>query len=88
MAVLGTAPVAMLLYSLVVLWYAKHGHAAATTRWPVRPWYRHKMCPSFEDMLVSLRRASLRPAFDPRAVVTPAAAKSSTHRRRPGALSG
>lgn len=48
----------MLLYSLVVLWFAEHGHALYK---PVeRPWYRQKRRPSFEDALTTLRRACLK----------------------------
>jgi len=53
-----TAPVAMLLYSLIVLWFAKAGHRFYQP--PHRPWYAHKPHASFADMLVTLRRASAR----------------------------
>ena len=56
-AVLRTAPVAMLLYSLVVLWFARDGHILYR---PLdRPWDRTKSKPSFADMLTTLKRASL-----------------------------
>ena len=48
-----TAPVAMLLYSLVVLWFARQGHRHYAP--PHRPWYRTKAAPSFADMLATLR---------------------------------
>ena len=53
-----TAPLAMLLYSLIVLWFAREGHR----RWHplVCPWYRSKTEPSFADMLSTLRRLSVR----------------------------
>jgi hypothetical protein len=57
LAVLRTAPIAMLLYSLTVLWFARVGHTLY--RPLVRPWYRHKTQPSFADMLRTLRRESL-----------------------------
>ncbi|MBF5046663.1 transposase [Aggregicoccus sp. 17bor-14] len=57
-AVLRTAPCALLLYSLVVLWFAQEGNAAYAP--PCRPWYAHKARPSFLDMLQTLRRESLR----------------------------
>ncbi|EAU66557.1 transposase [Stigmatella aurantiaca] len=61
LAVRRTAPLAMLLYSLTVLWFAQHGHRLYT---PVaRPWYRHKVRPSFADMLATLRLACLKPAL-------------------------
>ena len=58
-----TAPTGMLLYSLVVLWYADHGHASPAANWPRRPWYPHKDVVSFEDMIATLRRATLRPGL-------------------------
>jgi hypothetical protein len=54
LAVERTAPMAMFLYSLTVLWYAEHGHAHV--RFPLRPWYTRKREPSFADMLTTLRR--------------------------------
>jgi hypothetical protein len=56
-AVLRTAPIALLLYSLIVLWFAHVGHRLY--RPLVRPWYRTKVRPSFADMLRTLRRESL-----------------------------
>lgn len=57
-AVERTAPLAMLLYTLVVLWFAGEGHRD----WrPLEcPWYTSKTAPSFADMLHTLRRLSLR----------------------------
>jgi hypothetical protein len=49
-----TAPVAMLLYSLVVLWFAKEGHRHY--RPLACPWYTAKTNPAFADMLATLRR--------------------------------
>lgn len=57
-AVERTAPMAMLLYSLVVLWFAAHGHRHH--RPPARPWYTTKASASFADMLATLRRQTLR----------------------------
>lgn len=57
-AVERTAPTAMLLYSLVWLWFASTGHRRY--RPPVRPWYRRKSRPSFADMLATLREESVR----------------------------
>jgi hypothetical protein len=53
-----TAPLAMLLYSLIVLWFAREGHR----RWRplLCPWYTSKTDPSFADMLGTLRRLSVR----------------------------
>lgn len=57
-AVERTAPMAMLLYSLIVLWFAREGHR----QWrPLQcPWYTSKTAPSFADMLRTLRRQSIR----------------------------
>ncbi len=57
-AVERTAPIAMLLYSLVVLWFAKHGYRDYQA--PNRPWYTHKTGASFADMLATLRKTSIR----------------------------
>jgi DDE superfamily endonuclease len=57
-AVARTAPMAGLVYDLVLLWYAarvQHGLAIA---WLRRPWYRSKSTPSFLDMLTAVRQAS------------------------------
>ncbi len=60
-AVERTAPMAMVLYSLIVLWFAGEGHRHL--RLPERPWYRQKTEPSFADMLTTLRRQCLRETF-------------------------
>ena len=57
-AVERTAPTAMLLYSLIVLWFASVGHRHY--RAPLRPWYRSKAGVSFADMLNTLRAESVR----------------------------
>ncbi len=57
-AVQRTAPVAMLLYSLIVLWFVQEGHRSYR---PLnRPWYTTQAEPSFADMLATVRRLSLR----------------------------
>lgn len=57
-AVERTAPMAMLLYSLVLLWFAREGHRQYQ---PLEcPWYVSKTEPSFADMLATLRRESVR----------------------------
>lgn len=60
-AVLRTAPFGMVLYSLVITWFAKEGHRRS--RFPKRPWYTTKSTPSFADMLTTIRRESLREHF-------------------------
>jgi hypothetical protein len=57
-AVQRTAPVAMLLYSLVVLWFSREGHRHYEP--PHRPWYPGKAQASFADMLATLRCQSVR----------------------------
>jgi len=52
-AVRRTAPMALVLYSLIVLWFHQVGHRHL--QFPDRPWYRHKKEPSFADMLTTLR---------------------------------
>jgi hypothetical protein len=67
-AVQRTAPMAMFLYSLTIVWYATEGH----TEWliPDLPWYWWKSEPSFADMLTTLRRKSWE---DKLSTVSPAA---------------
>jgi DDE superfamily endonuclease len=55
-AVRRTAPVALVLYSLIVLWFDTVGYQ--WVRFPHRPWYRRKREPSFQDMVTTLRRKS------------------------------
>jgi SRSO17 transposase len=57
-AVQRTAPIAMVLYSLIVVWFAEEGHRHH--RPLLRPWYTTKSHPTFTDMLATLRRESLR----------------------------
>ncbi len=55
-AVRRTAPMALVLYSLIVAWFHQVGHRHL--QFPDRPWYRTKEEPSFADMLTTLRRLS------------------------------
>jgi DDE superfamily endonuclease len=55
-AVERTAPLALILYSVVVVWWNQTGHASL--RFPIRPWYPQKEGPSFADLLTTLRRVS------------------------------
>jgi len=55
-AVRRTAPMAMVLYSLIVVWFDREGHRHV--EFPDRPWYERKEEPSFGDMLTTLRRLS------------------------------
>lgn len=54
LAVQRTAPMALVLYSLVTVWYHREGHKHV--RFPDRPWYQKKEVASFGDMLTTLRR--------------------------------
>jgi DDE superfamily endonuclease len=55
-AVKRTAPMALVLCSLLVWWFDGEGHKQV--RFPRRPWYRRKREPSLADMLTTLRRLS------------------------------
>lgn len=62
-AVERTAPLALVVYSLVLLWYADHAHDTTARSWLQRPWYTQKTAPSFLDMLTALRREGWRTYF-------------------------
>jgi DDE superfamily endonuclease len=55
-AVERTAPMAMFIYTIVVVWFHRTGHESV--HFPFRPWYRHKKETSFADILTTLRRLS------------------------------
>ncbi|HYZ57976.1 MAG TPA: hypothetical protein VE733_31355 [Streptosporangiaceae bacterium] len=58
LAVERTVPFALLVHTLIIIWYARHGHDPADIddRRAAQPWYRTKTEPAFEDMLIKLRR--------------------------------
>jgi len=60
-AVQRTVPFALLTHTLIITWYARHGHDPAdiTARRAHQPWYHAKTEPAFEDMLTKLRRAMI-----------------------------
>jgi hypothetical protein len=60
-AVERTVPFAMLVHTLVVLWYARHGHDQSdiAARRADQPWYTAKTGAAFEDMLTKLRRVMI-----------------------------
>jgi DDE superfamily endonuclease len=66
-AVERTVPFGMLIQSLVVVWYALHGHHPddALARRLAQPWYQSKTEPSFEDMIVKLRKTLIVARFSP-----------------------
>jgi len=55
----------MYVYTLVVVWYATHGHRSGivTDRRIHAPWYLSKTDPSFADMLAALRRTLIAARF-------------------------
>jgi hypothetical protein len=55
-AVERTAPMALVLYTLIIVWFHQTGHGSL--RFPDRSWYPKKEEPSFADMLTALRRQS------------------------------
>jgi DDE superfamily endonuclease len=57
-AVQRTVPFALLIHTLVIIWYARHGHRPQiiAARRASQPWYTTKAGPAFEDMLTQLRR--------------------------------
>lgn len=72
-AVERTAPMGMVFYSLVVMWFATVGHKRC--KFPNRPWYSSKATPSFLDMVVTIERESLREHFSQDPVLTRVAQK-------------
>jgi hypothetical protein len=56
LAVSRTAPMALFLYSMIVVWFHQVGHKLV--KFPERPWYAQKAEPSFADILSTLRQAS------------------------------
>lgn len=58
-----TAPMALVLYSLIVVWFERVGHRYV--EYPDRPWYATKAEPSFADMLSTLRRLSWEEKLQP-----------------------
>jgi hypothetical protein len=59
-AVERTAPMALWLYSLTVIWYLRSGQHSRAARLPAMPWYQSQAGPAFSDMLATLRRSSWR----------------------------
>ena len=61
-AVERTAPMALFVYTLTVVWYLRVGKHLETARLPSFPWYV-KTVPAFSDMLAALRRETWRHAL-------------------------
>jgi hypothetical protein len=66
-AVERTVPLELLVYSVVVLWYARTGHSPQVVeqRRADCPWYEQKTTPAFEDMLTTLRKTIIAARFLP-----------------------
>jgi hypothetical protein len=60
-AVERTAPMALVLYTLIIVWFHQTGHGHL--KFPDRPWYPTKDEPSFADMLTTLRSQSWTECF-------------------------
>jgi len=70
-AVERTAPMALVAYTMVVLWYVQTGQRTRAARLPSLPWYTEKTGVTFSDMLATVRRASwAERLFDPGASAT------------------
>jgi len=63
LAVERTAPMALVLYSVIVTWFHRVGHN--WVHYPDRPWYSKKKEPSFADMLTTLRQLSWQENLQP-----------------------
>ena len=59
-AVLRTAPMAGIVYDVVLLWAARRTQAGRPLPMAVRPWYRTTVSPSFLDMLAAVRQDNWR----------------------------
>jgi hypothetical protein len=64
-AVERTVPFGLITQSVVVVWYAHHGHSPqiAADRRAAAPWYRTKTQPSYLDMIIKLRRTLIAAQF-------------------------
>ena len=77
-AVARTAPLAGIVYDLVLLWSAARVQQGHTADWLIRPWYRSKSTPSFLDMLSAVRQESWRLHFSDPPSPTPVAENPPT----------
>lgn len=64
-AVQRAVPFGLTVQSLVIVWYAGHGHSPdiAAERRAAAPWYRTKTRPSYHDMIAKLRRVLIAAKF-------------------------
>ena len=60
-AVERTVPFALLVHTLVIVWYARHGYdrVGIADRRAAEPWYAAKDEPAFADLLTKLRRTMI-----------------------------
>lgn len=66
-AVQRAVPFGLIAYSLTVLWYTRSGHdpEQITDRRTRSRWYKTKSEPSFDDMVIKLRRVIIAARFQP-----------------------
>jgi hypothetical protein len=66
-AVERTIPFGLTVYTLVILWYTRHGNPTGdvTAHRALSPWYRAKTEPSYQDMTDTLRRVIIAARFTP-----------------------
>ena len=64
-AVQRAVPFGLTVQSIVILWYAGHGHHPdlAAERRATAPWYRTKTHPAYHDMITKLRRVLIAARF-------------------------
>ncbi|MFI6368546.1 hypothetical protein ACIBG0_38150 [Nocardia sp. NPDC050630] len=79
-AVERTIPFGLYVYTIVVAWYVLYGyHPADVAEHRARsPWYGSKTTPSFQDMLVKLRRTIIAARLLPTTQVSSRLTKSPT----------
>jgi len=84
-AVERTVPFALLAHTLIIIWYARHGHDPADIddRRTAQPWYRTKTEPAFEDMLIKAAPDDDRRPFFAK---PPWSARTRANPRRPRSL--
>lgn len=66
-AVNRTVPFGLTVYTLIILWYAQHGRPSqdVAAHRIHSPWYTAKAEPSFQDMIITLRRVIIATRFTP-----------------------
>lgn len=64
-AVARTVPFGLHTQSLTIIWYTQHGYRPehVTTRRLLAPWYQTKTEPSYQDMIITLRRTLITARF-------------------------